>query len=418
MPDLPGISVTLVDGYYAISTNQSRYADRLVILARSTASGAAQHIYTPQRYTNLGDVASVHAASSELYEAFYIAQQAGATDIWLCPLPQSGASTSGAAQRYIQLASGYANLDSIEPTLIVPFGRAGAISIDATGAVTRTTNASADYVGAYADSSSPAFLTQLATACSSISSTNRQCLGVIGVKAPSATDAATINAWILGSGTVDSPSGTLNANLPSLTDALARYVSVVVAEMDTGGQAPWAWTNGNTTTYYRSNGALNYAGLISSLDPQNPPTNKMISSASYMPWRFSNNQLQALITDKCVAPKVGLVDGIIRVCDAMTYASTTSDYRRLSTMRIVGAAVETMRGVGESYIGKPMSLWNQNAFKTALTSALETLKSNQAINRYQFSVEFTPVLNSANITLVIEPAWELRLIQTTISVTF
>jgi len=417
MPELPGVSVSLYDGYYAISTVQSKYTDRIVLLARTNATGStAGHHYTPIRYSNLADVASTHGASSECYEAFYHALQAGATDLWLCPLPPT---PTGNTNRVAQLVSGYNNLDGIEPTLIVPFGRAAYIAVDASGAITRTVYSSTgDEHGARADVST--YLADLASACSTISTTNRQCMGVIGVHPPAAIDAASLTAYTIGStGTVDTPKGTLANALPTgIADSLARYVSVFVGEVETSGQVPWGWRPGSATTYWRSNGAVNYAGIIATLQPHDPPTNKIMRSVSYVPWRWSNNQLKSFVSMRVVAPRLGIIENVVRVCDSPTYASSISDFRRLSTMRIVGEAVEMMRSIGQKFVGKNMSLWNQNSFKTSITTALEQMKQHQAINRYSFSVEFVPIENAADVTIVIEPAWELRLIRTTISVTF
>lgn len=416
MPELPGVSVSLYDGYYAISTVQSKYTDRIVLLARTNTTGStAGHHYTPIRYSNLADVANAHGASSECYEAFYHALQAGATDLWLCPLPPTPTGTSN---RVSQLVSGYNNLDGIEPTLIIPFGRAAYIAVDASGAITRTVyNVTGDEHGARADVST--YLADLASACNTISTTNRQCMGVIGVHPPSAVDAATLTAYTIGTGTVDTPRGSLATSLPTgISDAHARHVSVFVGEVETSGQVPWGWRPGTATTYWRSNGAVNYAGIIATLQPHDPPTNKIMRSVSYVPWRWSNNQLKSFVSMRVVAPRLGIVENVVRVCDSPTYASSVSDFRRLSTMRIVGEAVEMMRSIGQKFVGKNMSLWNQNSFKTSITTALEQMKQHQAINRYSFSVEFVPIENAADVTIVIEPAWELRLIRTTISVTF
>jgi hypothetical protein len=65
-----------------------------------------------------------------------------------------------------------------------------------------------------------------------------------------------------------------------------------------------------------------------------------------------------------------------------------------------------------------MTIWNQNALKTSITSAMDQLKLNQLVTRYNFSVNFIPAENTAEISLVVEPAWELRLIKVNISISF
>lgn len=414
MANIPGVQTTLNDGYFALASSPSRVSERVVILARTLTDATSGHHYEPVKYTNLSDVASVHGTGSECFEAFYHALYSGATDIWLCPIPSAGV-------RATQLVSGYANLESIEPTIIIPYGRSAYVSIDASGNVTRSVP-TGDSLGAVATSGT--YLSDLATTCYNISTNTKQCIGIIGVTPPSDVTASALNSWIMGSSTdPDSPSGTIVSSagnmLPTgIQDQYAKYVSVVIAECETAGMRAWDWKYGQTTAYYRSNGAINYAGLISDLDKHDPPTNKVMKNISYMPWKFSITQLHAISQLRCVAFKQNPVSDIIRVCDSPTFASSVSDYRRLSTIRIVGACMDAINVAASKFIGKHMSLWNQNALKTSIVSALETVKTGQAINRYSFSVEFLPVENAANITLIIEPAWELRLIRTTVSVTF
>jgi hypothetical protein len=221
------------------------------------------------------------------------------------------------------------------------------------------------------------------------------------------------------SGTLITATGTANSMPTGIADTYARYVTVVMDECETAGMRSWDWKYGGTTAFYRSNGAINYAGLLCQLDPHDPPTNKVVRSISYKPMKYSVTQLKAISSYfRAVAYKQRPDDDLIKVCDSPTFASSGSDFRRMSTIRIVGAAINAVNIAAGKFIGKNMSLWNQNALKTAVVSALDTLKTGQAINRYSYSIEFLPAENAANITLILEPAWELRIIRTTVSVTF
>lgn len=417
MASIPGVTTTLNDGYFALSNVPNSASERLVILARTLSDATVGHHYNPVKYTSLSDVVTAHTASSECYEAFFHALFSGATDIWLCPLPSAGT-------RGEQLSSGYANLESIEPTIIVPYGRSALVSVDASGTETRTVP-TGDTLGAVATSGT--YLATLASACYTLSTNARQCIGIMGIEPPASITASGINDWIMGTSTnPDGPSGTLitatgtaNSFPTGISDTFARYVSVVVDECETAGMRSWDWKYGGTATFYRSNGAINYAGLLCQLDPHDPPTNKVVRSISYRPFKFSVTQLKALSSYfRAVSFKQRPDENLIKVCDSPTYASSGSDFRRISTIRIVGAAISAVNTAAGKFIGKSMSLWNQNALKTAVISALDALKTGQAINRYSYSIEFLPAENAANITLILEPAWELRIIRTTVSVTF
>jgi hypothetical protein len=417
MASIPGVTTTLNDGYFALANAPKSAQERLVILARTLSNATTGHHFNPIKYTSLADVATAHTSSSECYEAFYHALFSGASDIWICPLPSSG-------DRGLQLSSGYANLEAIEPTIIVPYGRSSSVSIDASGNETRTVP-TGDALGAVATSGT--YLATLASACYTLSTNARQCIGIMGVEPPASITASGINDWIMGTSTnPDAPSGTLvtatgtvNKFPSNITDAFARYVSVVMEECETAGMRGWDWRYGGTTAFYRSNGALNYAGLLCQLLPHEPPTNKVVKSVSYKPFRYSITQLKAISSYfRAVSFKQRPDDNIIKVCDSPTYASSASDFRRLSTIRIVGAAISAVNTAASKFVGTNMSLWNQNALKTAIVTALDELKKGQAINRYSYSIEFVPTENAANITLILEPAWELRIIRTTVSVTF
>lgn len=417
MATIPGVTTTLNDGYFALANAPQGASERLVILARTQSDATLGHHYNPVKYTNLAAVATAHTATSECYEAFYHALFSGASDIWICPIPSSGT-------RGDQLASGYANLEAIEPTIIVPYGRASYVSIDASGTETRTVP-TGDTLGAVATSGT--YLTALASACYSLSTNAKQCIGVMGVEPPASITSSGINSWLMGTSTdPDAPSGTLavatgTANImpTGMSDAYARYVSVVMDECETAGMRTWGWKYGGTTTFYRSNGALNYAGLLCKLKPHEPPTNQIVNSISYRPFKYSVTQMKAISGYfRAVCFKQRPDDNLIKVCDSPTYASSSSDFRRISTIRIVGVGIDAVNYAAGKFIGKSMGLWNQNALKTAIVSALDTLKVGQAINRYSYSIEFVPSQNAANITLILEPAWELRIIRTTVSVTF
>lgn len=420
-PNLPGVNTTLLDTYAALRASYEAYSDRVVIIARTGTGDAPEgpdpdyaHNYEPKRYTSLANVASVHGTSSELYEAFYHAQYSGCVDIWLCPIPDTPAE-----DRTTELNSAYETLYTVRPSIVVPYGRGAQIDIDEDGVATRSVPQFGDSPyhtdGAYANSTYT-YVDDLADACADLSSSERICIGILGMEA---FDDVTATGMITNIGEYEDY-GTLFDNIPTpaelTTSANGKFINLVLAEVETAGMGPWAWRNGTTTSYYRSNGALNYAGLISKLAVDDAPTNKIVSGISNIGFKLSRNQTLACIAKQVVTFNVN--NGIVRVDDAMTYAPTGSDFQRLSTVRIIAVCDDMIRRVGQKFIGKGMRIDTRNSFTTAIASGFDNLMSSGIILEADFRVRYDGANYTAYVDAVVVPAWELRRIEFTIQVTF
>jgi hypothetical protein len=77
-----------------------------------------------------------------------------------------------------------------------------------------------------------------------------------------------------------------------------------------------------------------------------------------------------------------------------------------------------IRNVSEKFIGEPATTENRNAFETAITSGLRTFQITGGLLGSDFIVTYIPRANAANVDLVLQPAFELRNINVTISVQF
>jgi hypothetical protein len=413
---MPGVTTTLTDTYSALAASREAYSDRLVIIAR-TSSGADPtyaHTLDAKRYTSLTDVATVHTADSELYEAFYHAQMAGASDIWLCPI-----SATPADDRSADLLAAYETLYAIRPSIIVPYGRGALLEIDANGTATRSVpvfGASPGVTdGAYADSSF-GYLEDLADACAELSTTERVCIGILGMEALSDI---TPTGLIGSIGTELAPGSAFTAIPETSTFSNpenGKYLSVILGEVETAGMGPWAWRKGSATSYYRSNGALNYAGLISRLPADDAPTNKIVNGISNIAYKLSRNQTLSCISQKVVT--LNVQNSVVRVNDAMTYSEDGSDYQRLSTVRICAVVDDMVRRVGQKFIGKGMRLETRNSFVTSLSSGFDNLIQSGALLDADFRVRYDGPNYTAYVDATIVPAWELRRIEFTIRVTF
>jgi hypothetical protein len=105
------------------------------------------------------------------------------------------------------------------------------------------------------------------------------------------------------------------------------------------------------------------------------------------------------------------------IADAPTAARPDSDYRRLTTVRIVKACIDAIRSVGEPFLGEPITGARLAALETAIDQALLKLQKKEFIQRYDTLVTSTPtdqIQGKVNVELVLVPAFEMR--QITINV--
>jgi hypothetical protein len=301
----------------------------------------------------------------------------------------------------------------------VPYGRGAKISIDADGKITRAmplVGTSPQHLdGAYADSEYT-YLEDLAAACADLSSNERICRGVLGV---SPLSDITPTGLITAIGEEQSPGTALDA-LPDVT-AFAepldgKYVSVVLAEVETAGMAPWAWRRNESTSFYRSNGALNYVGLVTRLTPPDAATNKILNSINNIAFRLSRKQTLACIAAHVVTFNVR--NGVVRVDDARTYAEEGSDFQRQSTMSVMAVVDDMVRRVGNKFLGKGMKIETRDSFETSLSSGFNNLMSAGVILDADFRVRFDGPNYAAYVDVTVVPAWELRNISFTVQVSF
>jgi len=183
---------------------------------------------------------------------------------------------------------------------------------------------------------------------------------------------------------------------------IGKYISVV------GGWVTLFNSFDSSGLGYISTGAPSYAGTISTLAPKNAPTNKLVNSVS-LPYRLNNTKLDNLAGLRYVffqeKPK-GTV-----IADAPTAARPDSDYRRLSTMRIVKEVVDAIRSVSDPFVGNAGGAPQRAALQTACEGALAKLKKAGSLSRYDLRITATPaqqVAGDATMELELVPAYELR----------
>lgn len=226
-------------------------------------------------------------------------------------------------------------------------------------------------------------------------------IAYIGVSAPSGNTLSQVKA------NVD--------RLLSISNSYSGYLQCV-ASPELGYILP-----GKTDLYY-ANGVVTYAALVSTLDAQSAPTNKVVSGVSGMHYTLSLRQLNELTGAKYVTFR--LRNNQVVVTDGCTTApdynlggtKQPSDFTRLSTLRITAAAAQLVRDVTEKFIGEPNRMPQYNSMNATIKSALEAMKSAGAIFDYNFTVVSRGgTLSEAVVTLELIPAFEMTKVSVNVS---
>ena len=299
------------------------------------------------------------------------------------------------------------------------------------------------------------FAYQLANFCYNLSVNNNECIGTVGTLPPISFSPKDVANWIGnlpdytvrdngtsyiasasddGSGLLgnkfmggaagyrsgDSEGGFIATDSGNLAGAelldqnnevidIGKYISVVPSYVRLANQ----WTS--NANGYIANGAPVYGGFVMTLESKSAPTNKVLDSARavHLLNNTTLNQLAgAKYTMLALKPK-GTV-----VVDAPTAARQSSDYNRLSTVRIVKDTIDVVRGVADPFVGEANTAQRRGALETAVDAALGTLQRDGFLQRYDLTVSSTPqqqVEGDATIELRLVPAFELRQITIVLS---
>jgi hypothetical protein len=146
------------------------------------------------------------------------------------------------------------------------------------------------------------------------------------------------------------------------------------------------------------------------------PVNKTaynVAALRYNPTRTHQNGLSDLGVN-FIALNFNKVPTFV---EGLTMAAGTSDYTRISTMRIVTEAALLVRQVCTKFVGEASTLQTRNSMETAITSALKGMQQVGALLDSDFTVSYWPAENKAFVDLVITPAFELKNIEVQVAVT-
>ena len=299
------------------------------------------------------------------------------------------------------------------------------------------------------------FAYQLAYFCHENSVNNKFCLGSIGTRPPASLALADVSAWVgklptyttasTGAKTIASPNdngtGLLGNKFKSGTYAfranqaygglmqtdsefldgteasddngepidMGRYISVVAAYLRLFN----AWDR--TGRGYVTTAAPTYMGFVSALDEQQAPTNKVIRNVHRV------LDIGPRLVDRLAGAGYVFIfekPKGLTIADAPTGARPQSDFRRLTTIRIVKRVSGAVRDAGDPFIGNSFDPARKAALNTAISSRLDRLVKGGYIQRYVIDIRQTAVqmvTGEADIRLTIVPAWELRRVTLTIA---
>jgi hypothetical protein len=214
--------------------------------------------------------------------------------------------------------------------------------------------------------------------------------------------------------TVDEKFGTMSDPDKLVTDSngvvvdLAKYISVVSAFGNLRNE--YNSVRGGYTT----NLASWYAGKVSTLAPSNAPTNKIASNVGMI------YEIDPRIVDEFAGNRVVCLfkkDGVPTIPDAPTFATEGSDYKRLTTMRIVHTVVKELRAAADPFLGEGLSTQKRAALDTALQGVI---LQNMGVNltNGNFTVKQTAaerVEGRMRLYVSLVPIFELRKINVEIS---
>jgi hypothetical protein len=168
---------------------------------------------------------------------------------------------------------------------------------------------------------------------------------------------------------------------------------------------------------YLSTFAASYGGMYLNMPTIQAPTNKTVSKTINMKYPFKLGDTNLLASVGYVVlrnkPK-GLV-----VNSSPMATLPNSDWKKLSTVRIVKDVIDGVRSVADPYIGNALSAGGIASLKEAIQKVLQNAVGGGALKRYDpFEILQTPdmaVAGEAAVELTLVPAFELVKLTLTIS---
>jgi len=437
---LPGVNLVIKDQFLGVSRTDIPIGPRIAIIGRrksatekatpntvgTDAFNDPAYPATVDRSSDVADLDPVNPSTeqqvidffgigSDLHRGYIEAQRAGASFITCIALPANtvynytnGTISSAGYAGTDLFVDAFAAAEVARADVIVAWGRGSGPNDFQSPATSGDDDLK---YGFYADNSAVStnsFAYKVAEECARITADSHPCFGVIGIKpyvASSTVDGGMTPAQVVShlalSNLVDRNGGSDEA-------MLGQYVSIVATEIE-----PLRYNQ--YINFGFANGAASYAGAITKLDSWSAPTAKTIFNIQRVRYNPTRS-VQSNLVDKGVVPVALNFNRVPNWIDGQTFAKDGSDYRRLTTLRIVYDAVLLIRQISHKFIGEAASTATRNALETAVTSGLRGMQQMGALLASDFTVTYVGIENKAIIDLVLQPAFELRNIEVRVSV--
>ena len=295
------------------------------------------------------------------------------------------------AKLFSELASAYSALENYEARIVVPMGAFLDAEKDSFNSIT-----------GLPEKVNAQFQVQLKEYLKKVSANTKETIGILGTVPAAGSTLVDIKNYVDRLTVSDLNDPNRGANIMPLLDNYNTQVCTFEPVFDNLGGLP-----------YTANGQAAYAGMVSSLDAHQSPTNKSIPNALRMRYDLSNAQLEALQSMRMVAMRKKPGRNPV-VCDAMTAAAPGSDFVRLTTVRITFEAMDVIRKVCDPFIGQPNTQAKRNAMEAAITKGLSALVDLGALRKYAFTVSSSvtqQVLGIVDIELILVPVFEIRTVR-------
>lgn len=434
---LPGVRTIIRDKFYLVSRTNIPVGPRVAIIGkRDTASGTntsgevgdgGVQDLDPWNATNGEAVANAFGEDSQLNRGYIEAVSGGAQSVVLVPLPSdtvfdhtTATITSASYVGDDLFDDAFAAAGAARPDVIVPWGRGIHPDEYESPAASPAVSGAELEIGFHADNSttpSNSWAYKVAKKCYEITEETHPCFGVLGI-APYGANPEVGATPSSGDLTFESMTPGQIATHLSLSNLVDK------ALLDMGSYGPWLSVIatelkplGYDTGWGYANGAATYAGAVCQLDSWSSPTNKVVFNIEKLRYNPVPTTQLSMIDDGVVPVTLDFNRTPIWR-DAQTFGKDASDYRRLTTLRIIFDAVLMVRQISQQYIGEAATLSNQNAFETSISSGLKSMQEQGALYSSNFAVEYIREENKANVDLVLNPAFELRNIDVRVSIQF
>lgn len=415
---LPGVKTVIKDRFYSISRQDIPVGPRIVLIAtRGTADGTGNvKDLDVVSATSEQDVITAFGEDSDIHRGYFELLAGGAERIFIVPLPSDSVfnHTTGAITSSTYAAAGGGNVfdaafeaaEVAQPDIIVPWGR-GSHPDEWQDPATPGDDPE---FGFYANNGtgSASWAAKVATKVKDISENSHACFAVMGVKPYVGTSEfmtpAQVSSHLYNSGS--GPANLISRN-SSTMEEIGRHVVVIASELKpVNYNSDWGYSNGATT----------FAAAISRMSSFTSPVNKTAYNVAAL--RYNPTRTQQLGLSNLGVNFVALNFNKIPVfVEGLTMAAATSDYTRISTMRIVTEAALLVRQVCTKFVGEASTLQTRNSMETAITSALRGMQQVGALLDSDFTVSYWPAENKAFVDLVLTPAFELKNIEVQVAVT-